>query len=103
MYQIIVSELRTGKHSALRPWEGRSLAQQTCRISALSSADFCLRGREEVDHSQFAFRGSKAEIRRLFEAEQLSAAGLEKLSDHKDYTVLFLGRPRLKVLRPCAG
>lgn len=103
MYQIIVREISTGSRHNRNLWEGRAIAEEPCRISALSSADYCLRSREEVDWGRFSFRGNKQEIRRLFEAERLSAKNLEKLSEHKDYTVLFLGRPRLEVLGNRAG
>ena len=91
MYRIIVSESKGRKD--------RLLAEENCRISALSSADYCLHDRKEEDWGRFAFRGSKQEIRRLFEAENLSSAALEKLSESRDYTVTFLGRPRLQLVQ----
>lgn len=97
MYQIIVKELGS------QAFRGAVLAEERCRISALSSADYCLRGREEVDRGRFSFRGNGREIRRLFEAEQLNPRGVENLRDHKDYAVFFLGRPRLEVLPGRAG
>lgn len=97
MYQIIVSELES-KHL----WS-RVIAQEKCRISALSSADYCLRDREEVEMGRFCFRGNAREIRRLFAAEALDSAALENLREHRDYAVFFLGRPKLEVLRCCAG
>lgn len=103
MYQIIVEEIGAEKKPRRSLWTEKPLAEAPCRISALSSADYCLRFREEVDWGRIAFRGNKAEIHRLFEAERLNSAGLERLSDHREYTVLFLGKPRLEVLRPCAG
>lgn len=103
MYQIIVGELGAEKMDRRTPWMEHTLAESPCRISALSSADYCLRSRKEVDRGRIAFRGSKAEIHRLFEAERLDGTGLEQLSDQREYTVLFLGRPRLECMRPCAG
>ena len=98
MYLIIVSERKERKFRS-----SRMLAEEVCRISALSSADYCLHDREELDWGHFAFRGSKKEIRRLFEAENLNSTTLDKLSEGAEYTVTFLGCPRLRILQPCAG
>lgn len=83
MYRIMVEEL------AGAPLRHSPVAASACRISALSSADYCLRGRTEVDRSSFSFRGNKQEIRRLFEAERLDGTGLDRLADGRDYRVLF--------------
>lgn len=105
MYQIIVREI--GKTGILKTaptgWCGKALAAENCRISALSSADYCLRSRVDVDWGHIAWKGSKQEIRRLFDAERLNDAGLEQLSDHKDYAVLFLGKPWMDAAWSCAG
>ena len=80
MYRIIVGE--TG---------GKELTAAMCRISALSSADYCLRDRTEVDWGSFAWKGTSGEIRRVFEAERLDLSCLKELEPGKDYTVLFQG------------
>lgn len=91
MYKIIVEEQNWKK-------AGNILAEESCRISALSSADFCLRDREELHYGQICWKGSAADIRRLFEAERLNSASLERLDKNKEYTVRFQGR----CLRICA-
>jgi len=85
MYKIIVGEAeKNGK-------KGRPLAAETCRISALSSADYCLRDRVEVAWGRILWKGNRKEISRLFEAERLNSSALERLDSRKEYTVLFLG------------
>ena len=85
MYQIIVGEMgKTGK-------KGRPLAAEKCRISALSSADYCLRDRVDVAWGRIAWRGNRKEISRLFEAERLNSSALEGLDSGKEYRVMFLG------------
>ena len=102
MYQIIVSEIRkTGNHLFLPG--SRTLAMQPCRISALSSADYCLRSRVDEDWGRIAWTGNKQEICRLFDAEQLNAAALAQLSEYTDYRVRFLGRPWMDAAWVCAG
>jgi len=71
-------------------WDGKALAAENCRISALSSADYCLRDRVEVDWGRIAWKGNKKEISRLFEAERLNGASIEALDSHKEYAVMFL-------------
>lgn len=82
MYRIIVGEME-------RP--ERKLAAEKCRISALSSADFCLRDRVDVAWGRIRWKGNRQEIRRLFEAERLDSGVLEHLDSGKDYAVMFLG------------
>lgn len=77
MYKIMVG-------SSFHP-----LAVEHCRISALSSADYCLGSRMEVGRGRFAWQGSKQEILRLFQAEQFNLGVLEKLEEGKHYSVLF--------------
>lgn len=97
MYKIVVEELeKAGKQTQDRRnsgavWSGRALAAENCRISALSSADYCLRDRVEVAWGRITWRGNRQEICRLFEAERLDSSSLESLDSRKDYTVLFLG------------
>ena len=81
MYKIIVGDL-----------EGKALAAAKCRISALSSADYCLRDREEVDWGRIAWKGTPREIRRVFEAERLDVSHLLQLEPGRDYRVLFQGK-----------
>ena len=98
MYKMIVGEISRMRRekwniksdNPYSVWDGRAYAAETCRISALSSADYCLRDRVDVDWGSVAWKGNAREIRRLFEAERLDAAGLEKLEPGKDYAVLFL-------------
>ena len=71
-------------------WDGKAYAAENCRISALSSADYCLRNRLDVDWGSVAWKGTATEIRRLFEAERLNDTGLHSLEEGKDYAVLFL-------------
>ena len=78
MYRIVVGELG-----------GRDLAVLRCRISALPSADYCLRDRLDVACGKVAWKGNKKEISRVFEAERLDASGLKHLKSGKDYRVLF--------------
>lgn len=99
MYKLIVGEISRERkenwHSCndnpYAVWDGAAFAEENCRISALSSADYCLRNRVEVDWGSVAWKGSAGEIRRLFEAERLDSSGLENLEADKDYAVLFLG------------
>lgn len=99
MYKIIVGEIsRAGRqkwdipnHNPCSLWNGKTLAASDCRISALSSADYCLRDRVDVDWGSIAWKGNDREIHRLFEAERLDKSGLESLEENKDYAVLFQG------------
>ncbi len=98
MYKMIVGEisrLRQEKwdipnDNPYSVWDGKALAAETCRISALSSADYCLRDRVEVDWGSIAWKGTSKEIRRVFEAERLDTSPLEKLEGNRDYAVVFL-------------
>lgn len=98
MYKMVVGEIswmRRQKwdlkdHNPYSVWDGRAFAAEECRISALSSADYCLRDRVEVDWGSIAWKGNAQEIRRVFEAERLDTAGLKNLEPGKDYAVLFL-------------
>ena len=98
MYKMIVGEIsRRRKDRWDIPcdnpydiWDGKAYAAETCRISALSSADYCLRNRLDVDWGSVAWKGTATEIRRLFEAERLNDTGLHSLEEGKDYAVLFL-------------
>ena len=83
MYRIVVGELG-----------GKPLAASKCRISALSSADYCLRDRVEVDWGRITWKGTAGEIRRVFEAERLDDSGLKHLDPGRDYAVLFQGTRR---------
>lgn len=85
MYKIVVGE--TGKNGK----RGQPLAAENCRISALSSADYCLRNRVDVAFGRITWKGNRKEISRLFEAERLNSTVLESLDSGKEYTVLFLG------------
>ena len=96
MYQIIVDEIKEGKTLAERQTGSRGrghLAEEKCRISALSSADFCLGRRQETARGQFQWTGSGKAVRRLFAAERLSEKSLELLDSGKNYLVMFLGQP----------
>lgn len=98
MYKIVVGEisgLRKQKwdipsDNPYSVWDGKALAAETCRISALSSADYCLRDRVDVDWGSIAWKGNHKEIRRVFEAERLDTAALNSLERDKDYAVVFL-------------
>ena len=98
MYKMIVGEISRARKqqwdlkndNPYSVWEGHALAAETCRISALSSADYCLRDRVEVDWGSIAWKGNPKEIRRLFEVERLNDAGLRHLEQGKDYAVVFL-------------
>lgn len=83
MYRIIVGELG-----------GKALAASKCRISALSSADYCLRDRVDVDWGRIVWKGTSKEICRVFEAERLDVSGLKQLKPGRDYRVLFQGNSR---------
>ena len=99
MYKMIVGEIGKQRQenwnvkndNPYAVWEGTPYSEETCRISALSSADYCLRNRVDVDWGSVAWKGTAKEIRRLFEAERLDPAGLKDLHPEKDYAVLFLG------------
>lgn len=83
MYRIIVGDTNG---------TGKALAASSCRISALSSADYCLRDRMELAWGRIAWKGTPKEIRRVFEAERLDMSGLKQLEPDRDYTVLFQGK-----------
>ena len=83
MYRIVVGEL-----------DGKPLAASKCRISALSSADYCLRDRKEVAWGNFTWKGTPGEICRVFEAERLDVSGLKQLDPGRIYGVLFQGKGR---------
>ena len=83
MYRIVVGELG-----------GKPLAASKCRISALSSADYCLRDRVDVDWGRITWKGTPREIRRVFEAERLDVSGLKRLDPGRDYAVVFQGKCR---------
>ena len=99
MYKMIVGEIGSTRkekwdiqnNNPYAVWDGKPFASEVCRISALSSADFCLRNRVDVDWGSVAWKGNAKEIGRLFEAERLDASGLKDLKPEKDYAVLFLG------------
>ena len=84
MYKLIVGEISRERKqnwniqndNPYAVWEGKTFAAEQCRISALSSADYCLRDRGDVDWGSVAWTGSDGEIRRLFEAERLESSGL---------------------------
>ena len=98
MYKMIVGEIGSMRKdrwdlkndNPYSVWDGKPFAAEECRISALSSADYCLRSRVDVDWGSVAWKGNEKEIRRLFEAERLNACGLKDLKPGKDYAVLFL-------------
>lgn len=99
MYKMIVGEIGSMRKdkwdikndNPYSVWDGTPFAAERCRISALSSADFCLRNRVDVDWGSVAWRGNAQEIRMLFEAERLDSSGLKNLNPEKDYAVVFLG------------
>ena len=98
MYKMIVGEIGSMRRNKwdikndnpYSVWDGKPFAAENCRISALSSADYCLRSRVDVDWGSVAWKGNAKEIERLFEAERLDASGLKDLKPGKDYAVLFL-------------
>ena len=98
MYKMIVGEISRPRRekwdlksdNPYSVWDGKAYAAENCRISALSSADYCLRNRLDVDWGSVAWEGTATEIRRLFEAERLNDTGLHSLEEGKDYAVLFL-------------
>ena len=98
MYKMIVGEIGSmRKHkwdirndNPYAVWDGKPFAAEPCRISALSSADYCLRERVDVDWGSVAWKGNAGEIQRLFEAERLDVSRLRDLKPGKDYAVLFL-------------
>ena len=83
MYKLVIGEI-----------SGKALAASQCRISALSSADYCLRDRVEMDWGQITWKGTPKEIRKVFEAERLDLSGLTQLEPDRDYTVLFQRKRR---------
>ncbi len=99
MYRMIVGEIGNVRKekwnikndNPYAVWDGTPFAAEKCRISALSSADYCLRSRVDVDWGSVAWKGNEKEIRRLFEAERLDLSGLKDLKPEKDYAVVFLG------------
>ena len=99
MYKMIVGEISRQRKekwdlksdNPYSVWDGKAFAAEVCRISALSSADYCLRNRLDVDWGSVAWKGNDKEIRRLFEAERLDDSGLRGLKPGKEYAVLFLG------------
>ena len=98
MYKMIVGEIGSMRKdrwdvkndNPYSVWDGKPFAAENCRISALSSADYCLRNRVDVDWGSVAWKGNAQEIQRLFEAERLDGSGLKDLKPGKDYAVLFL-------------
>ncbi|MBQ2855053.1 MAG: hypothetical protein IJE81_06220 [Oscillospiraceae bacterium] len=98
MYKMIVGEIGSMRRekwnirndNPYSVWDGEPFAAENCRISALSSADYCLRDRVDVDWGSVAWKGTAEEIRRVFRAERLDSAGLKDLKEGKDYAVLFL-------------
>ena len=98
MYKIVVgiiSEARKENWELINPnpysvWDGKALAAQNCRISALSSADYCLHSRSDVDWGAVAWKGTAGEIRRLFIAEELDPEPLSRLEAGEEYAVVFL-------------
>ena len=98
MYKMIVGEIGSMRRekwnirndNPYSVWDGRPFAAEECRISALSSADYCLRNRVDVDWGSVAWKGNAEEIRRVFRAERLNDSGLAALKEGRDYAVLFL-------------
>ena len=98
MYKMIVGEIGRQRRekweiqsdNPYSVWDGKPYAAEVCRISALSSADYCLRDRVDVDWGSVAWKGNAEEIRKLFEAERLDGSGLKQLKPEQDYAVLFL-------------
>lgn len=98
MYKLVVGQISKARkrnwtlvdENPYSVWDGKALAAETCRISALSSADFCLRDRIDVDWGSVAWKGNPGEIRRLFEAERLDCSALEQLDARQDYAVIFI-------------
>ncbi len=83
MYKLVVEEPGTGRGT---------LAMIPCRISALSSADYCLGRRTETGRGTFLWTASAGSIRRLLEAERLTFPFPEGLEEGKAYTLRFLAR-----------
>lgn len=98
MYKMIVGEISKPRRekwdlksdNPYSVWDGKAYAAEICRISALSSADYCLHSRLDVDWGSVAWKGSAEQIRRVFRAERLNDSGLAALEEGKDYAVLFL-------------
>ena len=78
-------KLAVGKNSAGR----EAVTAQKCRISAVSSADFCLGDRMDPAPGRIEWRGRARAIRRLFRAEGLDCQPLQGLSPFREYTVVF--------------
>ena len=98
MYKIVVGNISRKRkenwkledHNPYSVWDGSPLAAQNCRISALSSADYLLRERVDVDWGSVAWKGTKEEITRLFRAEELDEQPLLPLQSGCDYAVIFI-------------
>lgn len=98
MYKLVVGQISSARRknwnliddNPYSVWEGKALTAQVCSISALSSADYCLRSRIDVDWGAVAWKGNRKEIQRLFEAERLDLKPLEQLKGWGDYAVIFI-------------
>lgn len=98
MYKIVVGHISKARRKNWKlqdenpysVWDGKPLTAQVCSISALSSADYCLRSRIDVDWGSVAWKGNRREIRRLFEAKQLDCGPLDQLKLLGDYAVIFI-------------
>lgn len=98
MYKLVVGQISPERkknwslrdHNPYSVWEGAPISAQVCTISALSSADYCLRSRIDVDWGSVAWKGNRREILRLFEAEGLDTAPLMRLRRWKEYAVIFI-------------
>ena len=98
MYKLVVGKISDARkknwnlkdENPYSVWEGKPISAQVCSISALSSADYCLRSRIDVNWGSVAWKGNRKEIRRLFEAERLDPAPLDQLERWKDYAVIFI-------------
>jgi hypothetical protein len=98
MYKLVVGHISHARkkdwnridENPYSVWDGKPIAAQVCTISALSSADYCLRNRIEVDWGSVAWKGRRKEILRLFEAEGLDTSPLRQLNPWKNYAVIFI-------------
>jgi len=98
MYKLVVGHISKARknnwelkdENPYSVWDGKALTAQVCTISALSSADYCLRSRIDVDWGAVAWKGNRKEIQRLFEAERLDLKPLEQLKGWGDYAVIFI-------------
>lgn len=98
MYKIVVGHISKARkkdwtmkeENPYSVWDGKALTAQECTISALSSADYCLRDRIDVDWGTVAWKGNRKEIFRLFEAERLDLQPLQQLKRLEDYAVIFI-------------